>query len=181
MRLTLAAGRSWVFGASTVAIAMVGHATAARLPASRDTPIVWARPPVSVPPAIQALLPERGPELVSVVTADIDADGDLDVIASDGNLDLFVWLNDGQGHLSRRPSERATTWQPEPGEPALHDRANVPNVSVQNGPSSIGLDTWPAFGVRDPAALAQFCATQAAAAAPISTRVPRAPPIALRS
>jgi hypothetical protein len=119
--------------------------------------------------------------VVSVVTADIDADGDLDVVASDSKLDLFVWVNDGQGHLSRRPFRHSTTWQSEPADPTLHDPARVPTVSLQNEPPSVGLDTRVAFGIRDPAARAPRAAVQAIAAAPVSTRIPRAPPIALRS
>jgi hypothetical protein len=36
----------------------------------------------------------------ALVTADLDADGDDDVIASNGALDLLVWINDGSGHLT---------------------------------------------------------------------------------
>jgi hypothetical protein len=179
MRLTLSGRRQELFGAIAAAIAMLSPAAAGHLPVA--TPIVWTRSQINVPPAIQASLPERGLELVSVVTADIDADGDLDVVASDSKLDLFVWLNDGQGHLSRRAFQRSTTWQPEPGDPAVHDRASVPNVSLQNEPPSVGLDTRLASGVRDPATSAPRGITQVIAAASISTRIPRAPPTALRS
>src|SRR5262245_60372818 len=32
---------------------------------------------------------------VAIVAADIDADGDLDVVASDSSLQLHIWVNDG--------------------------------------------------------------------------------------
>jgi hypothetical protein len=43
-------------------------------------------------------------QFVRVVADDIDRDGDIDVVASDGTLDLLVWENDGAGHFSRRRS-----------------------------------------------------------------------------
>jgi hypothetical protein len=43
--------------------------------------------------------------LTSIVVADIDRDGDADVVATDGALHLFVWINDGTGHLvPQRPA-----------------------------------------------------------------------------
>jgi hypothetical protein len=52
--------------------------------------------------------------LVSMVAADIDADGDLDVVASDGSLNLVVWTNDGTGRLTRK--------YPEPSSGGLDQR-----------------------------------------------------------
>lgn len=45
---------------------------------------------------------EPGTKVVAAALADIDADGDLDLIASDGTLDLLVWSNDGSGHFTRK-------------------------------------------------------------------------------
>jgi hypothetical protein len=44
---------------------------------------------------------EPGTKVVAAALADIDADGDLDLVASDGTLDLLVWSNDGSGHFTR--------------------------------------------------------------------------------
>lgn len=41
-------------------------------------------------------------KVVAAALADIDADGDLDLVASDGTLDLLVWSNDGSGHFTRK-------------------------------------------------------------------------------
>ena len=41
------------------------------------------------------------------VANDIDADGDLDVVANDGSLELLVWINDGTGRLTRRQNRPA--------------------------------------------------------------------------
>jgi len=45
---------------------------------------------------------EPGTKVVAAAMADIDADGDLDLVASDGSLDLLVWSNDGTGHFTRK-------------------------------------------------------------------------------
>jgi hypothetical protein len=45
---------------------------------------------------------DPGTRVVAAALADIDADGDLDVVAFDGSLDLLVWSNDGTGHFTRR-------------------------------------------------------------------------------
>lgn len=46
----------------------------------------------------------------ALVTTDLDADGDDDVIASNGALDLLVWINDGSGHLTAHRGP-APYWQ----------------------------------------------------------------------
>jgi hypothetical protein len=62
-----------------------------------------ALPAALTPPALDPDL-----RFVSMVAADIDADGDLDVVASNGSLDLVVWTNDGTGHLTRKYPERSS-------------------------------------------------------------------------
>ena len=52
-------------------------------------------------PAALATLREST-ALTSIVVADIDRDGDADVVATDEALHLFVWLNDGTGKLTRQ-------------------------------------------------------------------------------
>ena len=80
--------------------------------------LVPTLPPVLVPPAVPSERP-----LVAMVAKDIDADGDLDVVANDGTLHLFVWINDGTGHLTRREG-----WHPGGirQEPASPDFASEP-------------------------------------------------------
>ncbi len=73
-----------------------------------------ALPEVLAPPSVQANWP-----LVSMVTNDIDADGDLDVVANDGSLDLIVWINDGTGHLTRRKTRQASDVRPEASGPSF--------------------------------------------------------------
>jgi hypothetical protein len=137
-------------------------------------------PPSELPSALQASLSHQSVTLISAVAADIDADGDLDIIGSDDHLALIVLVNDGQGYLSRRVARRPSTWWPEPADPAVHDRGDAPNVSVQNEPPTAGADTARTFDLRDAVTLAPRGHQHAASAALISTRVPRAPPTALR-
>jgi hypothetical protein len=51
---------------------------------------------------------DPGLRLVAIVASDIDDDGDLDVVANDGSLDLLVWINDGSGHLTRRAARQSS-------------------------------------------------------------------------
>jgi len=81
-----------------------------------------------------------------VVTADIDRDGDLDVVAAT-DRNLVVWVNDGSGHLTTQVPKKAlalaerspaTTWQDRdlprdepiqgdgPSTPLLSPRAHAP-------------------------------------------------------
>ena len=54
---------------------------------------------------------EPGLRLVALVASDIDADGDLDLVANDGSLDLLVWINDGTQYLQRRLARRTGGWR----------------------------------------------------------------------
>jgi len=163
--------------AAALAVASSWNPPGAALTASGPilTPL---HPPSELPSALQASLSDQPVTLVSAVAADIDADGDLDVIGSDDHLALIVLLNDGYGHLSRRVAHRPSTWRTEPADPALHDRGDAPGVSVQNEPPTVGLDTARTFDLRDAVTFAPRGRQQAESAAPISTRVPRAPPTA---
>ena len=57
---------------------------------------------IVIPSAFELPSSDAGLHLATVVTTDFDSDGDLDVVASDGATHLFVWINDGAGHLTRR-------------------------------------------------------------------------------
>jgi hypothetical protein len=76
-----------------------------------ESPVVAA--PVRVDSLPLNLAPplEPGVRLVALVASDIDADGDLDLVANDGSLDLLVWINDGAGHLTRRYAQRNSGWR----------------------------------------------------------------------
>ena len=76
-----------------------------------NSPLVAA--PVRVESLPLTLAPplEPGVRLVALVASDIDADGDLDLVANDGSLDLLVWINDGTGHLTRRYAQQHQGWR----------------------------------------------------------------------
>src|SRR5438445_193704 len=59
----------------------------------------------TLPPGFAAAVDAATAKLfVRVVAYDIDNDGDLDIVANDGTLELLVWENDGTGHFARKPS-----------------------------------------------------------------------------
>jgi len=75
--------------------------------------------------------------VASLVTTDLDSDGDLDVIATDGSSALVVWTNDGNGRLTRKPPRRASDLTPEPPPPSLEPHQQATLVSVQSDAPSL--------------------------------------------
>ena len=80
----------------------------------------------------QAPTVDDHPEFVSVVAADIDADGDIDIVAASGSLELFVWTNDGAGHLTRQAPHRVPGWRSTPGAPTVSPLDATSVFFVQN-------------------------------------------------
>jgi len=89
------------------------HGIASRPTFAANT-LLATLPDVLAPPIVQ-----RSWQLVSMVIHDVDADGDLDVVANDGSLDLIVWINDGTGHLTRRTTRPANDVQSDASGPLL--------------------------------------------------------------
>jgi len=124
---------------------------------------------------------EPGTKVVAAALADIDADGDLDLVASDGTLDLLVWSNDGLGHFTRKypvhgPSggwiSRDASLEPGSG--------SVPASVVPGGSSSL---VTPSRLTRtlDPAEWRVRSVDSSPRPRTDLTRGSRAPPLALRS
>jgi hypothetical protein len=143
--------------------------------------------PVRLSPSFFGLSPDNipepaadgRPEFVAVVTADIDADGDLDVVAASESLELFVWTNDGTGHLTRQTPHRSPGWQPMPGAPAVSPLDAGSTFFVGNDSPSFS-HVLRAEGV----GLEPFCWTTGVPAGRSHrschvTRSPRAPPALL--
>jgi hypothetical protein len=78
--------------------------------------------------------------LVSVIAVDIDADGDLDVVGSDGSLDLIVWANDGTGHLTRKAPQRSTPGGWKSSGTTVTDQQTTSAVAAQFGGTSLRLN-----------------------------------------
>jgi hypothetical protein len=113
-----------------------------------------------------------------VVAADIDRDGDIDIIATTGRR-LTVWVNDGAGHLtSQRPSSGpaidarapSTTFRgsSDRSDPTTNDGAPTTALLAAraNGP--------PTFSAGDAAAFDFF----AGVSVQLPSSAPRAPPTA---
>ena len=116
-------------------------------------------------------------ELRRVVAADVDRDGDLDVLAST-DRELLVWVNDGDGWLTsqappgHKPDVSAVpsgnTWREDDGT----DRGTIQNDT----PSRVSVSRWhvPRDGLtREP----ELYAAAPAASFIHDTLRPRAPPV----
>ena len=84
----------------------------------------------------------------SLITADLDADGDLDIVAADrsnGGIGIVVWVNDGAGRLTRKTPSSKGNLASEPASPSLDEHQPTVMVSVQpDGPAlaAISVDSW---------------------------------------
>jgi hypothetical protein len=81
---------------------------------------------------------EPGLRLVALVVSDIDADGDLDLVANDGSLDLLVWINDGAGQLTRRYARQSSGWR-EDRSTATDDRGHATAWAATSAGVLLGL------------------------------------------
>jgi len=115
-------------------------------------------------------------QIVSIVAADIDDDGDLDVVASDSSLQLHVWVNDGAGHFTLQHPARSTGWQPMPPAPSVQDRQNATASFTQINPPTLGPDRQPVVRALSAATPARISTSLDLPAGNRLTRTPRAPP-----
>ena len=113
--------------------------------AGLDTGMAPARPTAvfprhSVTPAVAlstagehlALPPaDANRPFASVLAVDIDADGDRDAVALDWLSGVVIWLNDGSGHLTRRPEQHASQWL-QAAQPAVGGAAPASRTSDQD-------------------------------------------------
>jgi hypothetical protein len=70
----------------------------------------------------------------SLVAADLDADGDLDIVASEGaegSLAILVWENDGAGRLTRREPTKQRSLDNVPSSPSFEQHQSDTPASVQ--------------------------------------------------
>jgi hypothetical protein len=168
-----------VLAAAAIAAAASVHVPGAH-PADSLALLAPAHPPADLPPALRVSLSHEQITLVSAIAADIDSDGDLDIVGSDDHLSLVVFVNDGQGHLSRRSSRQPRSLESEPDGPSVTDRDNGGVASVQSDPPTIAPDVAPGVDVV-PAAGVGLERPDMAVAADLVPGVPRAPPAIRRS
>jgi hypothetical protein len=91
----------------------------------RDTPL-----PAGFAGTVDRATSDR---FVRVVAGDVDRDGDIDVVASVGSLDLMVWTNDGAGHFTRVASSPHPAFQTQPPVPAVDGQSLTSSEWIQNG------------------------------------------------
>jgi len=111
---------------------------------------IWRPANVAWPAGLPSASEEPAGDIVSAVTADIDADGDLDLIATDQSLNLLVWVNDGTGHLTRQRPRHSGGESTSPGAPTFERRAPSAAFSTLNDSPLAGLGDRPDLDVRLP-------------------------------
>jgi len=138
----------------------------------RPTGPIARRPLQPVPAPFQSAVPA----MVSIVTADIDGDGDLDVVASDSELQLYVWLNDGFGHFVRQRPTSGSRWRREGAAPSLEHRGDTTLAFAQTDRAPLGGGTSRFMTALASVQPAVAFSNLAIALADRSRSTPRAPP-----
>ena len=108
-----------------------------------DLPVAGQLPQGFTLPSADVNLP-----VSSLITADLDADGDLDIVAADrsnGGIGIVVWVNDGAGRLTRKAPSSKGNLASEPASPSLDQHESTVMATVQpDGPAlaTISVDSW---------------------------------------
>ena len=114
----------------------------------------------------------------SLVAADVDADGDLDIVAagpSEGSVGIVVWVNDGAGRLTRKRPEAPKKLGSVPPAPSFDQHETALGASIQtDSPAihSVCSATWLAL----PARRCDRAGPHDAASATLATLRSRSPP-----
>jgi hypothetical protein len=104
---------------------------------------IWHPASIAWPPDLTTPSEIPTSDLVAAITADIDADGDLDIVATDQALNLLVWVNDGRGHLTRQRPRHSGGESTSPPGPAFEGRAASLALATFNDPPSARLGQRP--------------------------------------
>ena len=125
-----------------VVLAAVAALFTARVPVAAHTE-TWKSEPFRTQSAAAALpqgfvLPSADVDVKvsSLVAADLDADGDLDIIASggaSGSPAILVWENDGAGRLTRREPAKQKSLDSVPASPTFEQHQSEAPASLQPG------------------------------------------------
>jgi hypothetical protein len=118
---------------------------------------------------------EPGLQLVAMVAADIDDDGDLDLVGDDGSLNLLVWINDGTGHLTRRYAHPSGGWS-EDAQTANDDASHTTVSAVAASSVSLGPGPTLSLALTDNGALRSAYDQPHLDSCSARSQSPRAPP-----
>jgi hypothetical protein len=135
----------------------------------RDTPL-----PAGFAATVDRATSDR---FVRVVAGDVDRDGDIDVVASLGSLDLIVWTNDGAGHFTRLASSSHTVLQNQPLAPTVDGDSLASNEWIQNDLPRAEVESLRACDIDDPASPVTALVRLATSQNGGRVRSSRAPPI----
>ncbi len=115
----------------------------------------------------------------SLVAADVDADGDLDIVAagpSEGSFGIVVWVNDGAGRLTRKRPRPPKTLGSVPPSPSVDQHESAGGAPIQ--PDSPAVQTvFAKTPLVLPAGRRPIAASHDAASATLATLRSRAPPV----
>jgi hypothetical protein len=115
----------------------------------------------------------------SLVEADLDADGDLDIVASaawNGSPDIVVWVNEGDGRLTRKRPEQPKTLGAESPAPSVDRQSSTAVALIQTGSPALHADCVTAWLTLD-AGRCSIPGPAAEVSATVATRRSRAPPV----
>jgi hypothetical protein len=121
---------------------------------------------------------EPGLRVVALAASDIDDDGDLDLVASDGSLDLLVWINDGAGHMTRRYGRQSSGWRNDPSD-ASNDTAQGTVSAVASAGFFIGSGNSVTQSLNHDAGSHKAYEPSDLAELIAGSQSPRAPPLSL--
>jgi hypothetical protein len=132
---------------------------------------------IRLAPALLALadLPADG-RLIAVVTADIDEDGDLDVVASDTALQLHVWINDGNGHYTPRKPQGSTPRELARPAPSVDAHSTHSELFTAGTPPTIHAGSRSIASRLESACTPVVSLRAAVSACDRASSTPRAPP-----
>ena len=115
----------------------------------------------------------------SLVAADLDADGDLDIVAAaapNGSPDIVVWVNDGRGRLTRKRPEPAKALGAEPPAPTVDQQhSTVAALTQTDSPAIHALTTNVPF--KPAVELCRLPRAPSAVSEAVATLRSRAPPV----
>lgn len=132
-----------------------------------------------LPAGLATSLHDSTSTLTSIVVADIDRDGDADVVATDGALHLFVWINDGTGRLTRQaPAAPRSGCTAAPVRGVERDEP-APSPSAATDPPSVEPSALAAHAMALEWQRVSRLASPIRCNAPHATRTLRGPPAAV--